>query len=270
VSAGSSTPSTLGLPTDIAGHEPDRRADTLGQVGVEECAAGRVVVVRSLTRFRLAIAVALAILAGYIDGIAFVYLGGYFVSFMSGNTTQSGVELAGGDLAAAGFGFLVILGFVLGVMGGTIVSSPGRDRGGIILVGVAGVIAIGALLSGAPPVDPNALTGAALMGVAPTAVCLSFAMGAVNTVFSGRGEPSFGITYMTGALVKIGEGIVGAFRGGDRTSWLRYLALWLGIAVGAVGGAAVYATVGSPALWVGVIAAVVLAGILVAARPRPA
>ncbi|HBS07704.1 MAG TPA: hypothetical protein DEA69_02715, partial [Microbacterium sp.] len=147
--------------------------------------------VRSLTRFRLAIAVALAILAGYIDGIAFVYLGGYFVSFMSGNTTQSGVELAGGDLAAAGFGFLVILGFVLGVMGGTIVSSPGRDRGGIILVGVAGVIAIGALLSGAPPVDPNALTGAALMGVAPTAVCLSFAMGAVNTVFSGRGEPSF-------------------------------------------------------------------------------
>jgi len=58
---------------------------------VEECAAGRVVVVRSLTRFRLAIAVALAILAGYIDGIAFVYLGGYFVSFMSGNTTQSGV-----------------------------------------------------------------------------------------------------------------------------------------------------------------------------------
>ena len=104
---------------------------------MEECAAGRVVVVRSLSRFRLVIAVALAILAGYIDGIAFVYLGGYFVSFMSGNTTQSGVELAGGDLAAAGFGFLVILGFVLGVMGGTIVSSPGRDRGGIILVGVA-------------------------------------------------------------------------------------------------------------------------------------
>jgi len=218
-------------------------------------------VVRSLPRSRLAIAVLLAVLAGYIDGIAFVYLGGYFVSFMSGNTTQSGVELAGGDIAAAGFGFAVIVAFVLGVMLGSAISTPGRDRGALILVGVAGVVALGAALASAAPVDPGAVTGAALLAVAPTAVCLSLAMGAVNTVFNSRGGPSFGITYMTGALVKIGEGIVGAFRGGDRTGWLRYFALWLGIAMGAIGGAAVYGAVGAAALWFAVVFAVGIAGI---------
>jgi len=218
-------------------------------------------VVDSLPRSRLAIAVLLAVLAGYIDGVAFIYLGGYFVSFMSGNTTQSGVELAGGDLAAAGFGFAVIVAFVVGVMAGTVVRTPRRDRGWIVLLGVAVLVAVGAAVASAPPIDANAVTGAALLAVTPTALCLSLAMGAVNTVFSGSGGPSFGITYMTGALVKIGEGIVGALRGGDRTGWLRYLALWLAIAVGAVCGAAVYAVTGTAALWYGALFAGVVAAV---------
>ncbi len=121
--------------------------------------------VDSLPRSRLAIAVLLAVLAGYIDGIAFIYLGGYFVSFMSGNTTQSGVELAGGDLAAAGFGFAVIVAFVVGVMAGTAIRSPRRDRGWLVLLGVAVLVAVGAALASAPPVDANAVTGAALVAV---------------------------------------------------------------------------------------------------------
>ncbi len=222
--------------------------------------------VDSLPRSRLAIAVLLAVLAGYIDGIAFIYLGGYFVSFMSGNTTQSGVELAGGDLAAAGFGFAVIVAFVVGVMAGTAIRSPRRDRGWIVLLGVAVMVAVGAALASAPPVDANAVTGTALLAVAPTALCLSLAMGAVNTVFSGSGGPSLGITYMTGALVRIGEGIVGALRGGERTGWLRYLALWLAIAAGAIGGAIVYAVFGPAALW---FAALFAAGVAaVSSRAR--
>lgn len=217
--------------------------------------------VDSLPRSRLAIAVLLAALAGYIDGIAFIYLGGYFVSFMSGNTTQSGVELAGGDLAAAGFGFAVIVAFVVGVMAGTAIRSPGRDRSWLLLLGIAVIIAVGAALASAAPIDPNAVTGAALLAVTPTAACLALGMGAVNTIFSGSGGPSLGITYMTGALVKIGEGIVGALRGGDRTGWLRYLALWLAIAVGAIGGATVYAVIGTVALWYAVVFAAAIAAV---------
>ncbi len=40
---------------------------------------------------------ALSALAGYADGIGFIYLGGLVVSFMSGNSTQMGVSLAEGN-----------------------------------------------------------------------------------------------------------------------------------------------------------------------------
>src|SRR5690349_21813029 len=48
---------------------------------------------------RLLLAVALSALAGYVDGIGFLHLGGLFVSFMSGNSTRMGVSLADGGLA---------------------------------------------------------------------------------------------------------------------------------------------------------------------------
>ena len=43
-----------------------------------------------------ALACALSALAGYVDGIGFLHLGGLFVSFMSGNSTRMGVSLAAG------------------------------------------------------------------------------------------------------------------------------------------------------------------------------
>ncbi len=52
-------------------------------------------------RRRQSLAAALAALAGYVDAIGFVKLGGLFVSFMSGNTTRMAVGLAGGSAVAA-------------------------------------------------------------------------------------------------------------------------------------------------------------------------
>ena len=48
------------------------------------------------SRRNIALACALSALAGYVDGIGFLHLGGLFVSFMSGNSTRLGVSLAEG------------------------------------------------------------------------------------------------------------------------------------------------------------------------------
>lgn len=180
---------------------------------------------------------ALAVLAGFVDGFGYVYLGGYFVSFMSGNTTRVGVGVAATDLVTAGFGMLLIVAFIAGVMGGTALARPARRHTSTLVLSLVAVaLAAGAVL--------------AAFGATPAAAAaLAVAMGAVNTTFSGGNEVSFGITYMTGALVKIGQGIVNALRGGSRTAWLRYVVLWVSILAGAVIGAFAQRTIGEGALW---------------------
>lgn len=197
---------------------------------------------------------ALALLAGFVDGFAFVMLGGFFVSFMSGNTTQASAELTGGAWGAAGYAGLLVVAFVAGGVTGTGVSIRARSRGVMTLVALtllaAAVLAgIGHVLAAGP--------------------VLAAAMGATNAVHSRDGAAPFGITYMTGQLMKLAENIVAAFRGGDRRAWMRHLALWIAIAVGAVGGAAAARLVGPVALWLPAAAAGAAAITLFLRRRRP-
>ena len=53
------------------------------------------------SRRNISLACALSALAGYVDGIGFLHLGGLFVSFMSGNSTRMGVSLAEGQWLSA-------------------------------------------------------------------------------------------------------------------------------------------------------------------------
>ena len=53
------------------------------------------------TKTHIALACTLSALAGYVDGIGFIHLGGLFVSFMSGNSTRLGVTLADGHYGSA-------------------------------------------------------------------------------------------------------------------------------------------------------------------------
>ena len=199
--------------------------------------------------FRLRIfAVCLAALAGYVDALAFIELGGFFVSFMSGNSTRLGVGLEGvresHNWAVAGG---LILSFVSGVVAGTVVGRLARrGRHVVLLFCVAG------LLAAAAACNQVGFTAAAVAAMA-------FAMGVENTVFERDGEVSIGLTYMTGTLVKLGQRIASALFGGDRFAWAAYLSLWMGLVAGAIAGAMIYPHLGLSALWFAALAAAALA-----------
>jgi uncharacterized membrane protein YoaK (UPF0700 family) len=204
-------------------------------------------VIRAATRVKL-LAAGLAALAGFVDATGFIKLGGFFVSFMSGNTTRLAVGLAtnaSAALEAAG----LIGGFVLGVMLGTLSGRLAKkQRASWLLLLVAGLLALAALLNDA--------------GISTAAIAaMVLAMGAENTVFEREGEVHIGLTYMTGTLVKFGQRLAGALMGGDRKAWQPYLLLWLGLAGGAVAGALDYPYLGLDNLWIAALAALVFAGL---------
>lgn len=60
----------------------------------------------------------LALLSGYLDAYAYLNYKIY-VSFLSGNTTQTGLQLGEWHLEKAWHGFIPILAFVIGVFAGT-------------------------------------------------------------------------------------------------------------------------------------------------------
>lgn len=192
---------------------------------------------RTLTPPDRWLALLLAALAGYVDSLGFLHLGGVFVSFMSGNTTRMAVNLAEGRWAAAAEVAAILGLFVLGAMIGALVASGqgARSRSRVLALEAL-------LLAGA--------AAAAGAGLAPAAVGLMvLAMAVENSVFLRDGEVGVSLTYMTGTLVKTGHALAAALRGGDPFAFRPYLALWAGLAGGALLGAAAYHGVGLVALW---------------------
>ncbi|QNG21629.1 DUF1275 domain-containing protein [Rhodococcus triatomae] len=200
------------------------------------------------SRRTVVLAVVLSTLAGFVDAIGFITVGGFFVSFMSGNLTRFSVSVAEGvwsSVATAGaiIGTFVV-GVVLGALVGHFAGPDRRTRKTAVLATVTGFLVLGAV---AGSVDLTVIAVGAMI----------LAMGIENAVFQRDGEVTIGLTYMTGALVKMGQRIAGALVGGPRWTWLRYFALWAGLAIGAVAGALTYRAAGLGSLW---IAALLAAG----------
>ena len=191
-------------------------------------------------------AAGLAATAGVVDATGFLKLGGFFVSFMSGNTTRLAVGVAQGTSSAGVAGGLIVT-FVLGVILGTHTGHCfHKKRAAAILSCVSLLLALGACL-GAMDFSLGAV------------VVMTLAMGATNAVFAQDGEVRIGLTYMTGTLVKIGQGLATAIIGGDPLAWWPYVLLWSGLASGAVAGALIYPHLGLNDLWLPAIATALLA-----------
>jgi uncharacterized membrane protein YoaK (UPF0700 family) len=198
----------------------------------------------------ISLACALSALAGYVDGIGFLQLGGLFVSFMSGNSTRMGVSLAAGQWHPALEALGLIALFVMGAAAGSlIVLGRGVHRQPFVLLAEAVLLALAALCYG--------------LGLPNTAVAaIVMAMGLENAVFQIDGGAGLGLTYVTGALVKVGQLVAAALSGGPRFAWVPNSLLWAAMVVGAVAGGLAYHWINLGAIWFAAAAALALSAIV--------
>ena len=127
------------------------------------------------SRCNITLACALSALAGYVDGIGFLHLGGLFVSFMSGNSTRMGVSLAEGHWLGAIEALGLVAMFVIGAAAGSlIVLGRGANRQPWVLLAEA------LLLAAAAPCHAFDLPNVAIVP----------AMGMENAVFQIAAAPA--------------------------------------------------------------------------------
>jgi len=195
--------------------------------------------------------------AGFVDAIGFIELGGFFTSFMSGNTTQGGAALINGAWPVVGLTLsLVVLFFIGSVLGNLLAFSnmrwgPAAVSGGVAL-GVFGALVL--VLLGHPP--------------GQSMLVLAAAAGAQNAILPMRGAVRLGATFVTGTLYVAGQDLALALKGKvPPWRWAQHLVIWLGLLAGAVIGAGLYGLVGIYALTLPVLVyAAFTAGHLWAAR----
>ena len=205
------------------------------------------------SRRNIALACALSALAGYVDAIGFLHLGGLFVSFMSGNSTRMGVSLAEGQWLSAAEALGLIALFVIGAAAGSlIVLGRGVNRQPWVLLAEALLLA------------------AAALAMPSVAQC----RGRRDRAGDGAGERGvpdrrrrrLGLTYVTGALVKVGQFVAVALTGGARWGWAPNLLLWAALVAGSVCGALAYHWINLAAIWFAAGAALALSAIVAATK----
>lgn len=180
-----------------------------------------------------ALPVFLALVAGYLDGYGLRFLGAY-VSFMSGNTTNTGMYSGEKAFHAALPSAVAIASFVTGSIFGTLlVHSRLRQSHRVVFGLIAASLATAAALE-------QSGRAIAVLEIA----LLSIAMGMMNPAVSRIGPEPISLTFVTGTLNRMGSHLAAAlapqslgstesrrsqlFRAGIDAS------MWSGFLVGAV------------------------------------
>ena len=140
------------------------------------------------------LAAGFAMIAGYIDAYGLIRYQTY-LSFMSGNTTQSGSQLGQGHLALAIPSFIAIASFFTGVVAGTLLAQ------GLPMHAHAATVRPGRR---APGSNHCALPCRSIVPHLAIAM-LALAMGMMNTVLSHVGGQSLNIGFVTGTLNSAGQ-----------------------------------------------------------------
>ncbi|MEH6820412.1 MAG: DUF1275 family protein [Dietzia psychralcaliphila] len=209
---------------------------------------------RDLRRRERLLAVVLAGTAGFVDAVGFLVVGGYFVSFMSGNSTRMVVDLTEGDYGGAGIAAIVLVSFFLGAVAGAVVTRRRNLDDRPAVLGLVAFLLLSALAL-------HRITPAEIVEVPVSMAVVAASMGAMNSVFHSRGEVSLGVTYMTGAVVKSAHRLVDALAGGSWAPYRQQVSLWAALVLGGMAGAVLQVGLGVAAL--GVAAAVVTGALVI-------
>jgi uncharacterized membrane protein YoaK (UPF0700 family) len=147
------------------------------------------------------LAALLATIAGFVDAYGIIAYG-VFVSFMSGNTTQTGYQTAEGEFGPASASALAILFFFIGTFAGGLFAGPaGRATRRLVFAFVAATLA--------------AVIGLTQLGFLSTGfgiAIVSFVMGVFNSALSRVGAQAVSLTFVTGTLSRVGSHLALAAR----------------------------------------------------------
>ncbi|MEB4209165.1 YoaK family protein [Mycobacterium sp. 94-17] len=173
----------------------------------------------------------LAALAGVLGATAFSHSAGYFVTFMTGNAQRAVLGYFRGDVVLSLTAGALIMCFVAGVVVASVCRRHfwvAHPHGPTVLTTFS--------LAAATVVD---VVGEGwrenLLDFAPIMLVV-FGIGGLNTSFVENGEVSVPLSYVTGTLVKMGQGIERHIAGGSAADWLGYCLLFAAFVVGAAGG----------------------------------
>ncbi|HEY6766662.1 MAG TPA: YoaK family protein [Candidatus Sulfotelmatobacter sp.] len=150
-------------------------------------------------RGQWATAVFLALIAGYLDGYGLLFLKTY-VSFMSGNTTFTGLKSGQGNFQAALPSAIAIVFFIGGSFLGNLFTQSRLRYSHRLTFGVIAVLL--ATVAG--------LEWEGARNVSSEIAMLSLAMGMMNPALSKVGAESVSLTFVTGTLSRVGGHLAAA------------------------------------------------------------
>lgn len=186
---------------------------------------------------KLLLGLLLTACAGFIDAIGFIELGGFYTSFMSGNTTQLGAGLHEGA-AAILLPLSLIAMFFAGSFGGSLLAISNTRWATAMTLGLV-VVALGTSVW----LSLNGFSSAQAM------VVLALGAGAQNAALRSNGSARLGTTFVTGTLFTAGHDLALALRRmAPPWRWLQHLLVWSALFIGAAIGAFVYSRMGTVSL----------------------
>ncbi|BBX12920.1 DUF1275 family protein [Mycobacterium novum] len=174
----------------------------------------------------------LAGLAGVLAATAYTHSEGYFVTFMTGNAGRAVLGVFDGNEWLSISAAALLFSFLGGVLTASVFRRrvwPSQPHGALLLTAVA--------LLAATLLDWTVAGGPSLPLPLLPILLVAYGVGALNTTFVRDGEVSIPLSYVTGTVVKLGQGIERHFNGGSIADWLGHFMLLAGYTSGAaVGG----------------------------------